>query len=133
MPARSGHSGPTQALTDATLYQSSTATVRVSAGSLVQSFTAGDGQSAELWVVSAAGPRTDAPDPKRLEHGNILFEYFSDATPVVATCAEAEGRTTLSTDMPCATTGASSTGGFATTAPPFTEPCYGGGWCDPCD
>ena len=81
-----------QQLTDATLYSASSATVRLHVGSRVATFAAGQSTAAELWVVSAAAPRTDVPNPKRLEHGHLLFEYFADAEPVTPTCEEAEGR-----------------------------------------
>lgn len=118
-----------QPLTDATLFTAAGATLRLSSGSRVSTYeAAGD----ELWVVSAAGQRTYAGNPKRLEHGVILFNYFADAEPVVtATCEEAEGRITLASELPC--TGgslASRDGGVARNAPPYVELCYGGGWCD---
>jgi hypothetical protein len=123
-----------QALTDATLYRSHSASVRLMVGAEVLRFDAPATADAQLWVVSAAGPRTEPPNPKRLEHGRILFEYFADATAVVPTCEEAEGRITLATELPCATPSiASRHGGVAVMAPPYTEFCPGGGWCDWCD
>jgi hypothetical protein len=122
-----------QRLTDATLFTTGAATIRIYSGARVQSYAATDSAVAELWVISATGPRTDIPDPKRLEHGAILFSYFADAEPVVATCEEAEGRITLATDVPCSSGVASSTRGAAATAlPPYAELCYGGGWCGDC-
>jgi hypothetical protein len=119
-----------QALTDATLYRSDAAAVRLMVDAQVLSFEVPATADAQLWVVSAAGPRTDPPNPKRLEHGRILFEYFDEATAVVPTCEEAEGRITLATELPCATpTIASRRGGVAVMAPPYTEFCPGGGWC----
>ena len=115
-----------QRLTDATLFTAPGATLRLSAGSSVQTYQAtGD----ELWVVSSAGPRTVPGDPKRLDHG-VIFSYFADAEPVMATCEDAEGRITLASDLPCATGSvASRVGGAARMAPPYAELCYGGGWC----
>jgi hypothetical protein len=121
-----------QALTDATLFTTNSATVRLSAGARVATYTASATESAELWVVSSTGPRTDIPDPKRLEHGAILFAYFADADPVVATCEEAEGRITLATEIPCAGGSASTARVAATELPPYAELCYGGGWCGDC-
>jgi hypothetical protein len=118
-----------QHLTDATLYSNAYATVRLSAGSRVSTFAADSTEPADLWVVSSAGPRTDAPNPKRLAHGHLLFEYFADAEPVTPTCEEAEGRITLATELPCASTTASSRGHAAGMAPPFTDLCPGGLWC----
>ena len=120
-----------QPLTDATLYRSGAATVRLSAGSSVDSFSTYGDHTAELWVVSAAGPRSDAPNPKRLEHSHLLFEFLSDAEPIIPTCAAAEGRITLPTELPCTSTAVASTrGGFTGVAPPHMDLCYGGGCCD---
>ena len=122
-----------QQLTDATVYTASAAAVRLSAGSTVNSYAATTSEAGELWVVSSAGPRSDVPNPKRLEHGAILFQYFADADAVTAICEEAEGRLTLATDLPCATGAyASLTGAAAAAAPPHVDLCYGGGWCEPC-
>jgi hypothetical protein len=122
-----------QPLTDATLYQAAAATIRLIAGATVSTYIAAATERSELWIVSASGPRTDTPDPKRLEHGAILFEYFEDAQPVPATCEEAEGRITLATELPCALTSyASRDARTAATIPPHVDLCYGGGWCEPC-
>jgi hypothetical protein len=117
-----------QPLTDATLFTAASATLRLSSGSRVSTYeAAGD----ELWVVSSAGPQTGPGNPKRLEHGVILFNYFADAEPVTATCEEAEGRLTLATELPCSGNGlASRLAGVASAAPPHVDLCYGGGWCD---
>jgi hypothetical protein len=116
-----------QPLTDATRYATSAATVRVSSGARVDAYHVSETAS-ELWVVSSAGPRSDVPDPKRLEHSHVLFGFLSDATPVIPTCAEAEGRITLATELPCSSLAiASRSGGYVGTAPPFAELCYGGG------
>jgi hypothetical protein len=113
-----------QRLTDAALYHSDRATIRVAMGPAVNSFAANDHDAAELWVVSAAGPRPVNSDPKRLDHG-ILFEYLNDTTPVAAYCADAEGYITPASALPCAPSAiASRTGGVAATAPPFAELCY---------
>lgn len=117
-----------QRLTDATLYRCNAGTIRLDNGASVSRFRS-DGAADELWVVSAAAPRTDAPNPRRLEHGSLLFEFFADAEPVTPTCEEAEGRITLATDMPCASNVASMGHGAAVTAPPFSDLCPGGNWC----
>ncbi|HUE88503.1 MAG TPA: hypothetical protein VMO26_20695 [Vicinamibacterales bacterium] len=120
-----------QPLTDATLYTADDATLQLSAGSSIVSYSADNETPGELWVISSAGPRTDAPNPKRLEHGAILFQYFAEAEPVIATCEEAEGRLTLATELPCSGNGlASRVGRITATAPPHVDLCYGGGWCD---
>ncbi len=122
-----------QALTDATLYHSAAAEIRLTVGSKVLSFNPGTRESSKLWVISAAGPTTAPPNPKRLEHGRVLFDYFEDASPIVPTCEQAEGRITMATDLPCAGAIASTRNAAAPVAPPYTEICPGGGWCDPCD
>jgi hypothetical protein len=123
-----------QPLTDATLYSAPGGTIRLSAGASVLTHSPSPGETAELWVVSSAGPRTDVVDPKRLPHVELLFRFFADAEPIIPTCAEAEGRITLATDLPCAA-GASASrivrgNGMM---PPHFDLCAGGGWCDPCD
>jgi hypothetical protein len=117
-----------QRLTDAVLYQGAAATIRLSAGLRVSTFEVDGARPADLWVVSAAGPRTDAPDPKRLEHAHLLFEYFADAQPIAPTCEAAEGRLTVATELPCTGGFASAAGGAARVAPPYSELCPGGGW-----
>ncbi len=120
-----------QPLTDATVYTTAEATLRLAIGSSVQTFDSAGAGGGELWVVSSAGPRSDAPNPKRLEHGAILFQYFADAEAITATCEEAEGRLTQASDLPCSVSSASTRGGvFARTAPPYSDLCYGGGWCE---
>ncbi|HXG89725.1 MAG TPA: hypothetical protein VNJ02_15455 [Vicinamibacterales bacterium] len=113
-----------QPLSDAAAFHASDATIRVGVAGAVDTFAA-DGASSELWVVSAAGARSEASDPRRLDHGDVVFEYLNDSKPVVAYCAEAEGRM-VATDLPCAPgTLASRSGGAAAIAPPFLELCYG--------
>jgi hypothetical protein len=113
-----------QRLTDAVTYHATHARLRFGIGTEVRSFTTTDRESAELWVVSAAAPRTELTDPRTLEHGAVVFEYLSDATPITAYCAEAEGRV-VSTDLPCgAPSIASLSGGVATAMPPYVELCF---------
>jgi hypothetical protein len=119
-----------QRLTDATLYGANAGTVRLNTGARVDAFVADGSEPAELWVVSSAGPRVDTPDPKRLEHSVMMFEFLAGATPIIPTCAEAEGRITLASELPCSSTQiASARGGFTAAAPPYAELCYGGGDC----
>jgi hypothetical protein len=115
-----------QPLTDAVRYDVSAATVRLSSGAAVRTFAAGAADPAELWVVSAAGPRTEAGDPKRLDHASVLFNYFAAAEPITPYCPEAEGRVTFATELPCSASLASSRGGAAMAAPPFVELCFNG-------
>jgi hypothetical protein len=119
-----------QRLTDATLYRASGGTIRLHTGARVDAFAADANMPCELWMVSSAGPRVDVPDPKRLEHSVMLFQFLADASPVIPTCDEAQGRITLASEFPCASTAIASTrAGFTRTAPPFVELCYGGGDC----
>jgi hypothetical protein len=120
-----------QELTDATVYSSASASVRLLVGSRVATFLADSAQPADLWVVSAAAPRTDAPNPKRLEHGHLLFEYFADAEPITPTCDTAEGRITFATELPCSSGFARAGGAASRLAPPHSDLCPGGGWCCP--
>ena len=116
-----------QPLTDAARYDVAGATLRVTSGTEVQTFSAGDGAAAELWVVSAAAAPSAASDPKRLEHGGILFEYLSDATPITAYSPDAEGRITMATELPCAPGALASLGaGAARAYPPMVELCFNG-------
>lgn len=117
-----------QRLTDATCYTAASATLRLSSGRDVRTFQADAGSGAEVWVVSAAGPRTEPADPRRLTHGAALFQFFAEGEPIVATCDDATGRITVPTEMPCASGVASAGVRAAATAPPFADLCYGGEW-----
>jgi hypothetical protein len=121
-----------QALTDATLYTSSNAAVRLASGASVSVYRPAAGETSHLWVVSSAGPRMDLIDPKRLVHSEVLFQFFADAEPVVATCEEAEGRITMATELPCTTESASAVTRVTRSMPPYVDMCPGGGWCDDC-
>jgi hypothetical protein len=122
-----------QPLTDATLYTAGTATLRLSAGTNVSTFRVEPGETADLWIVSSAGPRLDIIDPKRLAHAATLFQYFADADPIIPTCNEAGGRITLATDLPCSNSAIASRVIKAPAGmPPHVDLCPGGGWCDPC-
>lgn len=117
-----------QRLTDATRYYNPAATLRLASGREVSALTADAARPAEIWIVSAAGPRTDAPNPRRLEHASLLFEFLSGATPVIATCDEAEGRITFPTELPCQSMMvAGLRAGFVSADPPHSELCPGGG------
>jgi hypothetical protein len=118
-----------QPLTDAAVYTNPAPTVRLGYGARVATFSPTSASTvADLWVVSSAGPRTDVPDPKRLDHGRLLFEYFADAEPITPTCEEAEGRITQATELPCSSDAASVKLPGTRLAPPFTDLCPGGSW-----
>jgi hypothetical protein len=113
-----------QRLTDAVSYHSPQARIRLGSGHEVRAFVANERDVAELWIVSAAAPGSETSDPRTLEHGAIVFDYLSDASPVTAYCAEAEGRA-IATELPCsAPRVASLTGGFARAMPPHVELCF---------
>ncbi len=61
-----------------------------------------------------------------LEHSEVLFDYLVDATPVVATCADATGRIVPTTELPFATPTSASNGIIASEAamPPWSEICF---------
>lgn len=120
-----------QRLTDATIYSSPSALVRLNVGSRVASYLSDSAHPVDLWIVSAAAPRGDVPNPKRLEHGRLLFEYFADAEPITPTCETAEGRITFATEMPCSEASAHVGGATVRVAPPYVDLCPGGGWCCP--
>jgi hypothetical protein len=113
-----------QRLTDAVNYVCPSGHIRLSEGAEVRTFEASGNEPSKLWVISAAAPRTEVSDPRRLEHGAVAFEYLADATPVIAYCPEAEGRV-VTTSLPCGGPSvASLSGGVAREMPPFSELCY---------
>lgn len=116
-----------QPLTDATLYTATGGSLQLSAATHVSTFVPSADEVAELWVVSSAGPRTDIADPKRLVHSEVLFQFLAQADPVIPTCAEAEGRITLATELPCSPShSASSVARLPVAMPPYVDLCIGG-------
>jgi hypothetical protein len=117
-----------QRLTDAVNYQNlgRSATIRLSSATDARTFTLGSGESADLWVISAAVPEARDGNPKRLVHSELLFEYLVDATAVLAECPEATGRIVPPTELPFARPTSASLAGAAGAAmfPPLTEFCY---------
>jgi hypothetical protein len=79
-----------------------------------------------LWVISAAQPGEAEGEPTMLEHSQVLFDYFVDATPVVATCSEATGRIIPHTELPFPAATSASNGIIASAAmvPPWSEICF---------
>jgi hypothetical protein len=117
-----------QKLTDAINFSAvdSSTAIRLTSGTDACTFTAPAGELAELWVISAAQPGTAEGEPTMLEHSQVLFDYFVDATPVVATCAEATGRITPHTELPYFPATSASNGIVASSSvvPPWMEICY---------
>jgi hypothetical protein len=117
-----------QRLTDAVNFRNvgaAATTIRLTSGVEARSFRA-QGESAELWVISAAQPGAGIGEPTMLEHSEVLFEYLVDAQPIVATCPNATGRIAPATEFPFAAPTSASSGIVATgtMAPPWTEFCF---------
>jgi len=117
-----------QKLTDAINFSAMSAatTIRLTSGVDAVTFTAPADEPAELWVISAAQPGEAQGEPTMLEHSQVLFDYFVDATPVLATCSEATGRITPHTELPYLPPTSASNGIVAssTMVPPWMEICY---------
>jgi len=116
-----------QRLTDAVNFCSEQATtIRLTSGTDVRSFTAAAGDTAELWVISAATPDSRSGNPTRLEHSELFFQFLVDAVPVVASCPDATGREVPPTELPYVhpTSASTSTAAGGTTYPPMTEFCF---------
>lgn len=116
-----------QRLTDAVNFRSEEATtVRLTSGPDVRSLTVPAGQSADLWVISAATPDARASNPTRLEHSELFFQFLVDAAPVLAACPDATGREVPATELPYVRPTSASIeaakGGNA--YPPMTDLCY---------
>ena len=118
-----------QRLTDAVNYRNvegATATLRLTSGTDVRSITFSAGDSAQLWVISAADPGERMNNPTKLIHSELLFDYLVDAKPVIAECAEATGREVPPTLIPFVKPTSASAGIIAseTTMPPLTDFCF---------
>jgi hypothetical protein len=118
-----------QRLTDAVNFTSAEPMViRVVSGSDVRTFKANTGETAEVWLISAATPDSRLPDPTQLAHSEVVFEYLVDARATHAVCPDATGREVEPTEVPYVRpTSASSAIGAAagTTAyPPMVEICW---------
>ena len=116
-----------QRLTDAVNFRSEESTsIRLTSGTDVRTFTVPAGQSADLWVVSAATPDARASNPTRLEHSELFFQFLIDATPVLAACAGATGREVPPTELPYVRPNSASLEMAAGRAayPPMTDLCF---------
>ena len=116
-----------QRLTDAVNFRSEkTTTIRLTSGTDVRSFTAAAGDTAEIWVISAATPDSRGGNPTRLEHSELFFQFLVDAAPVVASCPDATGREVPPTELPYVhpTSASASMAAGGTTYPPMTEFCF---------
>jgi hypothetical protein len=119
--------GYQQRLTDAVNYSSTeSVSIRLTSGTDVRTYNATAGESADLWMVSAATPDSRMGNPTDLEHTEVLFEYLVDATPLHAVCAEATGRDVPFTELPYVQPTSAGLGMAAggATFPPLTEICF---------
>ena len=101
-------------------------TIRFTSAVEARSFTAPAGETADLWVFSAAQPGEGIGEPTMLEHSEVLFDYLVDAKPIVATCPEATGRMVPATEFPFVKATSASNGiiASAATMPPLSEFCF---------
>lgn len=114
-----------QPLTDAVNFEGGGGSLRLSAGRTVRTFTPAEGDAAELWFISSAGPRIDQGNPKRLEHGELLSQFLVGADPVIAECESATGRSTPATGLPSGVPAfASLRAGAGAAFPPFMDLCF---------
>jgi len=117
-----------QKLTDAVNYHDNGAatTIRLTSATDAATFSAPAGESTGLWVISAAAPGESVGEPTMLEHSEVLFDYLVDATPVIATCANATGRIAPATELPFVHGTSASNGIIASSSamPPWTEFCF---------
>ena len=116
-----------QRLTDAVnFYGDRATTIRLTSAVEAVTFTGSASGDNQLWVISAATPGQTVGEPTMLEHSEVLFDYLVDATPVVATCPEATGRITPTTELPFAPATSASNGiiASASTMPPWTDICF---------
>lgn len=116
-----------QRLTDAVDFAGAPgATIRLTTAGEARTFEASGSEPAELWLISAALPRSGSTNPKALEHSHVVFDYLVDARPIIAECSEATGREVPETELPCVHPSGASLGFSAaeTRFPPWTDLCY---------
>lgn len=118
-----------QRLTDAINFKTNgdeLTTLRLTSATDALSFKVSSREPLELWMFSAATMEARGGNPKRLTHGELLFEFLVDAQPVVAECSEATGRPIPDTEIPFVTPTSANMGivGAARRFPPDTEICW---------
>lgn len=120
--------GYTQRLTDAVNYRSeagATTSIRLTSVRDALTHVVADGQQEDLWVFSAAAMDTYGGSPTRIIHSDLVFDYLVDATPVIAECDKATGRTIPATEVPFVGPTSASSGIVAgTMSPPDTWLCW---------
>lgn len=121
--------GYRQRLTDAVDYKSdgrTSATLRLTGATEAATLKVAPGETIELWMFSAATMEARGGNPKKLTHGELLFEFLVDAQHVPAECAEATGRPVPETEIPFVQPTSAGLGAIAAERrfPPDTEICW---------
>lgn len=117
-----------QRVTDAVNYRNAASqptTLRLTRANDARHITIESGESADLWMISAAEFRDRLNDPTELVHSQLLFDYLVDATPVVPQCPDATGREVPPSRLPFsrATTASLRSAGHEAAFPPYTDLC----------
>jgi hypothetical protein len=116
-----------QPLTDAVDFEAGAGSIRLAAGRSVRSFAPAPGESAEVWIVSSAGPTVFEANPKRLEHAVLFSHFLVGADLPVPECDTATGRSVVSTDLPCQAPSVASLDAVRAVAwPPVVDLCIQG-------
>lgn len=118
-----------QRLTDAVNFKSdagAATSIRLTGATEARTHVIGDGEREDLWIFSAAAIDARGGSPTRIEHSDLVFDYLVDATPVIAECPNATGRTIPATEVPFVNPSSASAGIIAaeTRFPPDTWLCW---------
>ena len=118
-----------QRLTDAVNFKSdagAATSIRLTGATEACTHVIGDGEREDLWIFSAAAIDAGGGSPTRIEHSDLVFDYLVDATPVIAECPNATGRTIPATEVPFVNPSSASAGLIAaeTRFPPDTWLCW---------
>jgi hypothetical protein len=120
--------GYTQRLTDAVNFKSepgAATTIRLTTARDAMTHVIPDGHQEDLWVFSAAAMDAGGGSPTRIVHSDLVFDYLVDATPVIAECPTATGRTIPETEVPFVEASSASLGIVASRmSPPDTWLCW---------
>lgn len=121
--------GYSQRLTDAVNFHNpngAATTLRLTSGIDVRTLRVKPGESADLWVFSAAFPSDENVDPTVIEHSAVMFDFLVDATPVLARCPDATGREVPATELPFVHPTSAGLGVTASEGrmPPFSDLCW---------
>lgn len=118
----------TQKLTDAVNYKSergASTTIRLTTAREALTHVIPDGHQEDLWIFSAAAMDAGGGSPTRIVHSDLVFDYLVDATPVIAECPTATGRTIPETEVPFVEPTSASMGVVAgRMSPPDTWLCW---------